>query len=246
VAWVWILSTLVGVALGMLGGGGSILTLPILRYAAHVGEKEAIATSLVVVGVTSAAALVSHAREGNVVWRIGGLFAATGSVGAFVGGWLADWVPASWLIGGFLLMMIATGVAMIRGRRSDDGDGHVAPWPKIAGEGFVVGVVTGLVGAGGGFLVVPALALLGGLPMKKAVGTSLFVIAIKSLFGYLGHATHVSIDVGLAAQVSVAAVVGSVAGGFLASKVPAASLKRGFGGFVLVMAAYLAYKELLG
>jgi uncharacterized protein len=240
------LSLLVGVSLGLLGGGGSILTLPILMYAFGLEEKAAIATSLIVVGTTSAFAVISHARAGNVEWRTGLLFAAAGSVGAFVGGYLADFIPGAWLVNGFLVMMVATAFAMFRGRKevrpAEHGRGAIL---KILGEGLVVGLVTGLVGAGGGFLVVPALALLGGLPMPKAVGTSLVVIAIKSLFGYLGHATHVAIDPVIAAEVSVAAVVGSVLGGFLAPKVPAVALRKGFGAFVLVMAAYMGAQQLM-
>lgn len=239
------LSVAVGVSLGLLGGGGSILTLPILMYVFGMGEKEAIATSLIVVAVTSAAAVVSHARKGNVEWRTGSIFAAAGAVGAFAGGWLADYVPGTWLIDGFLLMMVATSVAMIRGRKDVAPRTGPLPVPKILLEGLVVGVVTGLVGAGGGFLVVPALALLGGLPMPKAVGTSLLVIAIKSVFGYLGHATHVAIDPLVALEVSLMAVVGSFLGGAVAPKVPAGSLRQAFGVFVMLMAVYLGSKQWL-
>jgi uncharacterized membrane protein YfcA len=237
------LAVLVGVSLGLLGGGGSILTLPILVYAFGMEEKAAIATSLVVVGTTSVFALIPHARRGHVDWRTGALFAASGSAGAFLGGWLAGFVPGPWLVAGFLLMMVATAIAMLRGRK------ELAPAPqarpalgKILLEGLGVGLATGLVGAGGGFLVVPALVLLGGMPMQRAVGTSLVVISIKSLFGYLGHATHVSIDPILAAEVSAAAVMGSGLGGLLAPKVPATALRKGFGGFVLAMAVWMGVR----
>jgi uncharacterized membrane protein YfcA len=115
---------------------------------------------------------------------------------------------------------------------------------KILADGLVVGIVTGLVGAGGGFLVVPALALLGGLPMKKAVGTSLLVISMKSFAGFAGHATHVSVNYELAGMITAAAVVGSVGGGLLASKVPADLLRRGFAGFVLLMGVFVLYQQL--
>lgn len=240
-----LLSLLVGITLGLLGGGGSILTLPILVYVLGMDEKSAIAMSLIVVGLTSAFALISHARRGNVQWRVGLIFAGAGAAGAFLGGLLAAYIPGVWLVRGFLVMMVATGIAMIRGRKN--GQEVVVAKPlqplKVVIEGLVVGVVTGLVGAGGGFLVVPALALLGGLPMPMAVGTSLLVIAIKSGFGFAGHATHVDVDYALAAALSASAVVGSVAGGLFAAKVPAASLRRAFGTFVLVMAAFMGWQQ---
>ncbi|MCA9491070.1 MAG: sulfite exporter TauE/SafE family protein [Myxococcales bacterium] len=240
-----VLAVAVGISLGLLGGGGSILTLPILMYAFGMGEKEAIATSLIVVGITSAAAVISHARQGNVEWRTGLIFAAAGSAGAFGGGWFADFIPGSWLVNGFLLMMVATAIAMIRGRKEVKAHEGPLPVPKILAEGLVVGIVTGLVGAGGGFLVVPALALLGGLPMPKAVGTSLVVIAIKSFFGYLGHATHVAIDPMIAMEVSLMAVVGSFVGGVVAPRVPASNLRQAFGVFVMLMAMYMGSKQLM-
>ncbi len=166
------LAVFVGVALGLLGGGGSILTVPLLAYVGGMDAKQAIATSLLVVGVTSVVGAISHARAGRVQWRTGLIFGGAGMVGAYAGGVLARFIPGTVLLIGFAVMMIATAVAMLRGRRTVDasGTGHRLPVPKIVAEGLVVGLVTGLVGAGGGFLVVPALALLGGLPMPIAVG----------------------------------------------------------------------------
>ena len=240
-----ILSLLIGVALGLLGGGGSILTTPILIYALGVDTKPAIATSLVVVGITSLAAVLQHARAGNVVWKTGLVFGAAGMVGAYLGGFVATWVPETVLMLLFAFMMLATAVAMFRGRKAPEVGAVHADHPvwKIVAEGISVGVVTGLVGAGGGFLVVPALALLGGLPMQKAVGTSLLVIAMKSFAGYAGHAAHVSIDFQLAALVSGAAVVGSFGGSAIASRVPPDLLRRGFAVFVLVMAVFVLYPQ---
>jgi uncharacterized membrane protein YfcA len=239
------LSVLIGVALGLLGGGGSILTTPILLYALKMPTKEAIATSLIVVGTTSLAAVVQHARAGNVVWKTGLVFGAAGMVGAYLGGLGAAWVPDRVLLLLFAAMMLATAVAMFRGRKeamSGEAAGQ-ALW-KIVLDGLVVGVVTGLVGAGGGFLVVPALALLGGLPMQKAVGTSLLVIAMKSFAGYAGHAAHVDIQLSLAGAVSGAAVVGSVLGGQLAQRIPAEALRKGFAGFVLVMGIFVISQQI--
>lgn len=239
-----VLSVFIGVALGLLGGGGSILTTPILIYALGMETKPAIATSLIVVGVTSIAGLAQHARAGSVEWKTGLVFGAAGMVGAYVGGYAAAWVPEHVLLGLFALMMVATSFAMFRGRKEiDPSQVHAHPLWKIIAEGIVVGVITGLVGAGGGFLVVPALALLGGLPMQKAVGTSLLVIAMKSFAGYAGHAAHVSIDFQLAAMVSTAAVLGSFGGSRLASLVPPVALRRGFAAFVLVMGCFVLFQQ---
>ncbi len=239
-----LLAVLIGLSLGLLGGGGSILTLPILIYVLEMEEKAAIATSLLIVGVTSAFALIPHARGGNVVWRIGLLFAAASSVGAFLGGIAADWVPAEWLIRAFLLMMVGTAVVMLRGRKEGNGPVATVPVLKVLAQGLGVGIVAGMVGAGGGFLVVPALTLLGGLPMRKAVGSSLLVITLQSLSGFVGHMTHVQVDYVLAAELSGSAVLGSVIGGALSKAVPQEQLRRAFGIFVLGMAAYMAFKQL--
>jgi hypothetical protein len=240
------LAVLVGLSLGLLGGGGSILTVPLLVYVAGMETKEAIATSLLVVGVTSAVAAVSHARAGRVQWRTGLLFGAAGMVGAYAGGRLAAFVPGAVLLGAFALMMIATAVAMLRGRRggATRGAHDKIPVGRVLLDGVVVGLVTGIVGAGGGFLVVPALTLLGGLSMPVAVGTSLLVIAMKSAAGFAGYLSSVSIDWGLAAMITLAAVAGSLVGGRLASKVHPDVLRRAFGWFVLAMAAFILVQEI--
>lgn len=241
-----VLASLIGVSLGLLGGGGSILTTPILVYALGIEPRQAIATSLVIVGVTSLAALVQHARSGNVQWKTGLVFGSAGMVGAYLGGYVAAWFSETVLLVMFALMMVATAVAMFRDRNTPvASEAHTGqPIWKVLAEGAVVGVVTGLVGAGGGFLVVPALALLGGLPMPQAVGTSLLVIAMKSFAGYLGHAIHVEIDLQLAAVLSVAAVIGSFGGSALSSRVPPEMLRRSFAVFVLAMAGFVLYQQL--
>jgi uncharacterized protein len=237
-----LLSLLIGLSLGLLGGGGSILTVPILVYALGVEAKEAIATSLLVVGVTSVAAVIPHARAGAVRWRTGLIFGAAGMAGAYGAGRVAHFIPAAVLLLAFALMMLVTAVAMLRGRRGPEvegGETSELPVLKVLGEGLVVGAVTGLVGAGGGFLVVPALVLLGGLPMHAAVGTSLLVIALKSAAGFVGYLGHVEIDWSLAGVVSASAVVGSLLGSRLAGRIPQDVLRRGFAWFVLVMGAVM-------
>ncbi|OBG19860.1 hypothetical protein A5765_01530 [Mycolicibacterium celeriflavum] len=239
------LAVLVGVSLGLLGGGGSILTVPLLAYVAGLDAKQAIATSLLVVGVTSAVGAISHARAGHVQWRTGLVFGAAGMAGAYAGGVLARFIPGTVLLVGFAVIMIATAVAMLRGRRVVDPSGADRPLPvaKIVIEGVVVGLVTGLVGAGGGFLVVPALALLGGLPMPLAVGTSLVVIAMKSFAGLAGYLTSVQIDWGLAGAVTAAALGGALVGARLTARVNPDALRKAFGWFVLAMSSVILAQE---
>jgi uncharacterized membrane protein YfcA len=247
-ALVLALSVVIGLSLGVLGGGGSILTVPILVYVAGLDPKDAIAMSLFVVGVTSAAGAVSHARGSRVRWRTALLFGLAGMAGAFVGGLVGGHAPGQLLLVAFALMMVATSVAMLRGRKDPDPTKvhHEVPVGRVLIDGTVVGLVTGLVGAGGGFLVVPALTLLGGLPMSVAVGTSLVVIAMKSFAGLAGYLTSVQLDWGLTLGVTAAAVVGSLIGGRLVGRIPEASLRRGFGWFVLVMGGFVLAQQLPG
>lgn len=241
-----LLSVLIGISLGLLGGGGSILTVPILTYVAGLNPKEAIAASLFVVGATSAVSVVDHARKKRVRWRTGLVFGAASMVGAFGGGLLGGRIPGTILMIAFAIMMVATSLAMIRGRKTPQAAGHGGELPvlKVILEGIIVGLVTGLVGAGGGFLVVPALALLGGLSMPVAVGTSLVVIAMKSFAGLGGYLTIVTLDWGLVGAVTIAAILGSFIGSRLAGRIPENALRRGFGFFVLAMGVFVLVQEL--
>ncbi|MFD6893295.1 sulfite exporter TauE/SafE family protein [Rhodococcus sp. NPDC060086] len=241
------LAVVVGVSLGLLGGGGSILTVPLLTYVAGMDAKEAIATSLLVVGVTSAVAAITHAKAGRIRWRVGFLFGLAGMAGAYAGGLLSRFIPGSVLLLAFAAMMIATAVAMLRGRKNvtaPDDTVPSMPVGRILLDGTIVGLVTGLVGAGGGFLVVPALALLGGLSMPVAVATSLIVIAMKSFAGFGGYLSAVQVNWPLAAMVTAAAVVGSLIGGRLTSSVDPDTLRQGFGWFVLLMSSVILAQEL--
>ncbi|MER5478761.1 sulfite exporter TauE/SafE family protein [Streptomyces sp. NPDC002734] len=242
-------SVLIGVSLGILGGGGSILTVPILIYLAGQDSKEAIATSLFVVGVTSLVGLIPHARAHRVRWRTGLIFGSVSMIGAYGGGRLAEYIPGTVLLVAFALMMLATAVAMLRKGAGRKKAGHKAPHAEmpvklVVTEGLIVGAVTGLVGSGGGFLVVPALALLGGLPMSIAVGTSLLVIAMKSFSGLAGHLSGVQIDWGLALTVTAAAVVGSLIGSRFAGRIPQNTLRKAFGWFVVVMGVFVLGQQL--
>lgn len=239
----------IGLLLGLTGGGGSILTVPLLVYIVGLDAKVAIATSLLVVGLASLAALLQHSRAGNVHWRTGIIFGLAGMAGAYSGGRVAQFIADALLLLLFAGVMIGSGVAMLRKRQRAGGAAaaahHVVPrnWFKVVADGFVVGIVTGLVGAGGGFLVVPALALLGGLPMHAAVGTSLLVIAMKCFAGLAGYVAHVPIDMQSAAIVGGLAMVGTLLGSRLARSVSGSQLQTGFGLFVLLVAAVLIVIE---
>ncbi|GAB3597772.1 hypothetical protein CFAEC_01370 [Corynebacterium faecale] len=245
-ALVILLAIVVGLSLGLLGGGGSILTVPLLTYVAGMDAKEAIAASLFVVGTTSVVSTIAHARHGHVQWRTGLIFGVASMLGAFLGGLLGGFIPGTILLIAFALMMIATATAMLRSRKKQSGTSAKKSLPlgKILAEGLAVGLVTGLVGAGGGFLVVPALALLGGLSMPMAVGTSLLVISMKSFAGLAGYLTSVSLDWPVVLAVTAAALVGAVIGARLTSVVPEQALRKGFGVFVLVMGVAVLSQEL--
>jgi uncharacterized protein len=240
------LALLIGLTLGLLAGGGSILAVPVLVYVLGVAPKDAIAMSLLVVGVASAVATFAHARAGRVLWPTGVAFGAAGVAGAFVGGATARFVPPGVLLVGFAAMMVATAVAMLRGRRpSNASAADTTPHPaRVLGLGAIVGLVTGLVGAGGGFVIVPALVLLARLPMPVAVGTSLLVITLNSFAGFAGHLSHVSLDWQLTGAIAVVAAAGGLIGTSVAARVPQATLRRVFAWFVLATATVMIASEL--
>lgn len=238
-----LLSLAIGVSLGLLGGGGSILTLPILVYAVGLEPKQAIATSLLVVGVTSAAAVAPHARAGRVQVRVGAGFGAASMAGAFAGGRVAHLLPSALLLVAFAMMMLVTGLAMLRGRHANVARAGARPWGKILVVGVAIGALTGVIGAGGGFVIVPALVLLLGLPMTEAVATSLLIIAANSLAGFAGYVGAVSIDWHVATWVTGAAVTGSVLGALGAGRIAQEVLRRAFAWLVLAMAVFMLARQ---
>ncbi|MGO1385945.1 MAG: sulfite exporter TauE/SafE family protein [Arachnia sp.] len=243
-----VLAVLVGVSLGLLGGGGSILAVPILTYVVGMEPREAIAASLFIVGVTSVFGLFSHARAKRVRWKTGVIFGLAAMGGAFTGGFIGGFIPGTVLMILFAVMMIATAFAMIR-RKVQESDTHAEksaglPILRIVIDGFVVGIATGLVGAGGGFLVVPALTLLGGLPMAVAVGTSLLVMSMKSFAGLAGYLFSVSIQWPIVLAFTAIAVAGSFIGSALSGRIPGPALRRGFGFFVLIMGGIVLAQEI--
>lgn len=246
------LAIVIGILLGLLGGGGSILTVPVLVYLADLSTKSAIVTSLVVVCITSAIAVVNHARAGRVCWKTGVTFGLAGMGGAFIGGRIAAYIPDPLLLVLFASVMLAASLAMIRNKKSQDSIWQIGeklcpqnlPVAAILFDGLLVGLITGLVGVGGGFLLVPALNYLAGLPMHAAIGTSLFIIVIQSIAALAGHANHFEINLPLTALVTSCAIVGSFIGSQLSGKISSAYLKRGFGVFVFLLGSFLLYKEI--
>jgi uncharacterized membrane protein YfcA len=239
------LSILIGVSLGFFGGGGSILTVPLLVYVFGLGPKEAIASSLAIVGIASISGAVQHWRAGNVRLREGLVFGIAGMAGAYLGGRSSTLLDGGLLLLLFAAMMLLTAAAMWRGRKAQDGQVPDSERSaiKLGLQGLAVGAFTGLVGAGGGFLIVPALALWAGLPMTAAVGTSLLIIVLKSASGLAGYLTHVAIDPALVGAVCGTAIVGSFIGSWLATRVEPASLRRGFAGFVMLMGGFILVRE---
>ena len=239
-----ILALAIGLTLGLLGGGGSILTLPLLVYVLQLDGRQSIASSLFVVGVTSMVSVFAHARSGRVQWRTGLIFGVAGMAGAYAGGRVAHFVPEQILLLSFGVVMLVTSANMLRGRKDRSGQSTGISLGKVLGIGFAVGLVSGLVGAGGGFLIVPALNLFGGLAMPEAVATSLFVIALQSFAGLGGHIAHTSLDWQLLSLITSSAVVGSLVGVRLARHISAATLRKAFGWFVLSMGIYFVSGQL--
>jgi uncharacterized membrane protein YfcA len=242
------LGALVGLALGLLGGGGSILTVPIFVYVLGFPPKEAIAMSLAVVGATSLFGAAGHWRAGNVDLRVATVFGAVAMAGTYLGARLAVFFSGAAQLTLFAVVMLLAAWFMFRPARVRAN----APAPAslremrlglIAAEGLAVGVLTGLVGVGGGFLIVPALVLLARVPMKQAVGTSLLVIAMKSATGFLGYLGQVQVAWGFMAVFTAVAVAGILVGTHLVKYVPHAALQRAFAVFLVVMGTFILYQN---
>lgn len=246
-----IFAMIIGLLLGLLGGGGSILTVPVLVYLLNFEAKDAIVTSLIIVMLTSAIAMISHARKANVCWITGLVFSITGVIGAYAGGRLSVFVPDQLLLLLFAIVMLVSSFYMLR---SSPLAMHIPfgtnPCPKnlplaaIFFDGFVVGSITGLLGVGGGFLLVPALSFLLRLPIHAAIGTSLLIITLQSIAALAGHAGHINIDTYLVTVFTAFAVAGSLAGSFLSQKISPKKLKQAFGVFVLIIACFMLYQDL--
>lgn len=259
------LAVLIGLSLGLLGGGGSILTVPVLVYVLGYAAKPAIAMSLPIVGVTSLVGAALHWRLGHVRVATALTFGLLAMAGAFGGAKLAAFLSGTAQLALLAVVMLAAAGSMLRRGGAAPADAHPGAMPEAPpeatpeapprGTGAIprygllvpvalgVGVLTGLVGIGGGFLVVPALVLLAGVPMREAVGTSLLVIAMNSASGFAGYLGAVDVDWGFLAGFTAAAVAGALAGTALAARVPQAALKRAFAVFLLATGAFVLFKN---
>ncbi|HET7899237.1 MAG TPA: sulfite exporter TauE/SafE family protein [Flavisolibacter sp.] len=256
----YIASLLIGISLGLIGGGGSILTVPVMVYLFGLQPLLATSYSLFVVGSTSLVGAFNNLRRGLVNMKAALLVGTTSIATVFLTRkFLVPAIPKNlFTIGGitvteslltmvlFALLMLVASISMIRNKAvHSDGAEHkeIFRVEKLILYGIAIGLVTGLLGAGGGFLLIPALVLLLKLPMKNAIGTSLMIIALNSLIGFTGDIGHFSIDWLFLFKVTAIAIAGIFIGGAMGKKIPATNLKKGFGWFVLVMGLYILVKE---
>lgn len=256
----YIAAALIGLSLGLIGGGGSILTVPVLVYLFGIAPPLATSYSLFVVGTTSLAGAIKNYKSGLVNIKVALVFGAASVTTVFVTRkFLVPHIPAQLLhLGGFTvtsslaimvlfgLLMVAASLSMIKNNTVETAPAAVQANKTMAllGYGTTVGLVTGLLGAGGGFLLIPALVFVLHLPMKTAIGTSLTIIAINSLTGFLGDWGHFSINWVLLGTITLLAIAGIVAGSKLSQKIKSSMLKRAFGWFVLGMGIYVILTEI--
>jgi uncharacterized membrane protein YfcA len=257
----YIASLVIGISLGLIGGGGSILTVPVLVYLFGVEPVLATSYSLFIVGLSSLVGVIPKYKQGLVNLKTALIFGIPAIAAVFATRkFIVPVIPKQvFTLGDFVItksilmmvlfaiLMVFASISMIRDKKkkevSENGT-QKFNYPIILLEGAVVGVLTGLVGAGGGFLIIPALVLLSNLPMKQAVGTSLLIIAAKSLIGFTGDVSQYTMDWKLLLTVSAIAVAGIFIGDALSKKIDGNKLKKGFGWFVLVMGVYIIVKEL--
>jgi uncharacterized membrane protein YfcA len=239
----YLLALIIGLSLGLLGGGGSILTVPVLHYVLHYEVRQAVPMSLVVVGLTSGFGALQHRKAGAVIWSAALAFGPPAIVGALLGAELGLRTSGAVQLAVFAVVMIAAAVSMWAGRALLVGSpGGKAPAPRrslplIVLFGALVGVLTGFVGVGGGFLYVPALVLFGGLTMKEAVGTSLVLILLSCIAGFLRYQGSLALDWSAIALFTAIAFLGVAAGTRLTRHVSQDTLRRGFAMLLFVMGA---------
>jgi uncharacterized membrane protein YfcA len=260
----YLASALIGISLGLIGGGGSILTVPVLKYIFGLDTVTSTAYSLFIVGASSLVGAIPKYKEGLVNIKTGLIFGAPSILAVYATRkWIVPVIPdvvftisqfeftkSMLLMGIFAVLMVFASFSMIKKPKTAAKESETAKqpsfnYPMILLEGAVVGVLTGLVGAGGGFLIIPALVLFTGLPMKEAVGTSLMIIAAKSLIGFTGDLSTMTMNWPLLLSVTSIAIGGIFLGNYLSKRIDAAKLKTGFGWFVLVMGIYVILKELV-
>jgi uncharacterized membrane protein YfcA len=229
----------IGVSLGLLGGGGSILTVPALVYVVGQSPQAAVTASLMIVGANSAMGAFMHREQGTLNWKVALVFGGVGMAAAYLSAGWSKLLPPAALMILFALLMLVVGLFMILKPQPTRQDGAGRGWLVTIVSGAGVGVLTGFLGVGGGFLIVPALVMLVGLPIRQAVGTSLVVIAMNSLAGFLGHLGGPPIDLPVVAIFVAAGLTGALVGARLARVIHPDHLRQGFALFVIVLALFL-------
>lgn len=246
------LALLVGFVLGLLGGGGSVLTVPILVYALHVPVKPAIATSLFVVGLVAFIGFLTHFRQRTVATKVALIFGPAAVATAYLGARIAKHIPGKAQLVMFALFGLAGSVMMFRGAfktpkvpepAEHQFSGDTRTVILLALEGAGVGLLTGLIGIGGGFLIVPALVFVAKLPMRQAIGTSLLVIAMNAMSGFAGYAGIVPVDWQLIAWFTAVAAAGSIIGTLLSKRLPQRRLKEVFAVLLIGVSLYVLYRR---
>ncbi len=251
IIWAAALAALfIGVILGLLGGGGSVLSVPVFVYLLGATAKSAVAMSMPVVGVTSVIGAWGHWRAGNVEWKSATTFGLVAMLGAFAGARAAHFLTGAQQLGLLAVVMAASAGSMLyrrprTERQHDEPDAPAGAMlrPAVLGSAVGVGIMTGLVGIGGGFLIVPALTALGKVPIRRAIGTSLVVIAMNSASGMLGYVGQTHIDWRTVAWFTTLSSIGILAGSRFAHRVPASHLRRGFAFLLLALSAFLLWQN---
>lgn len=238
------LAGLAGLSLGLLGGGGSILTVPILVYSLRIDPKIAVAMSLAIVGFTTLFGTYGHYKNKNIDFKIALIFGAFALPATFLGTYLSQFISGSVQLIIFAVIMILAAGFMFKGRKdSEQGEHGRLNIPMTAGSGLLVGTLTGLIGVGGGFLIVPSLMFFTGTNMKKAVGTSLFIISFNSFFGFISYLGKVEIDWVFHGKFTGCSVIGILIGSYLVKYVPQNVLKKMFAVFLIIMGIFILYKN---
>jgi uncharacterized membrane protein YfcA len=244
----WIGALAIGLSLGLLGSGGSIITVPVLVYLVGQPEKIAIAGSLGVVGTIALVGALQNAAGGRIDWRSVAWFGLPGMAGTYVGAWLSDFVSGAVQLAVFAVVMLAAAAMMFRRSAREPSTASRRPLAMVVADGLAVGALTGFVGVGGGFLILPALVLLGGLGMHVAIGTSLAIIALNAFTGFAKHlhllsVQGLSLDWKVLGTIAAIGAIGSVAGSRFSSRIPQATLRRVFGAFLVAMALFILYES---
>jgi uncharacterized membrane protein YfcA len=233
-----VLGFAIGLTLGFLGGGGSILAVPALVYIVGQTPQAAVTASLVIVGANAALGALFHRRQGSLNWRVALVFGGVGMVMAYLAAGLSHLLSSVTLLILFALLMLVVGAFMILSKTPHNAGG-AHHWPVTIASGAGVGLLTGFLGVGGGFLIVPALVMLVGLPIRQAVGTSLIVIAMNSLAGLLGHLSSASLDLTVVGIFVIAGFAGAFAGARLARVLKPEQLRTSFAVFVVLLGIFL-------